>query len=310
MRLRRWSALKRGQQGTAHLSQARQEKWAVWVFIYPPLAVYLAMVIWPMLFLFYLSLNKWTGFGPKTFVGFSNYIQVLSDDKFWLAAQHNGLWAIATLIGTTTTGLVLAVLLARTRVWASGFFQVVYFLPQMISSVVVAVIWRWIYYPSIGPLNVALETVGLGALQRPWLGEANLVLPALFVAYSWVAYGFAMLIFLAAIDSVEVTLFEAARIDGANWFQEIWYILLPAIRPALRTVFIIMGIWSFQIFDLVWLTTRGGPGFASTVLALLVYRNTFVESKVGIGSAMAFILSTFILVLALFALRRGEQENE
>jgi ABC-type sugar transport system permease subunit len=105
-------------------------------------------------------------------------------------------------------------------------------------------------------------------------------------------------------------LFEAARIDGANWFQEIWYILLPAIRPALRTVFIIMGIWSFQIFDLVWLTTRGGPGFASTVLALLVYRNTFVESKVGIGSAMAFILSTFILVLALFALRRGEQENE
>jgi len=309
VRLRRWSAGKRGQR-TFQLSQARQEKWAVWVFVFPPLAVYLAMVVWPMVFLFYLSLNKWTGFGPKTFVGFSNYAHVLSDDKFWLAVQHNGLWAIATLIGTTTTGLALALLLARTRAWARGFFQVVYFLPQMISSVVVAIIWRWIYYPSIGPLNVALQAVGLGALQRPWLGEADLVLPALFIAYSWVAYGFAMLIFLAAIDSVDVTLFEAARIDGANWFQEIWYILLPAIRPALRTVFIIMGIWSFQIFDLVWLTTRGGPGYSSTVLALLVYRNTFVESKVGIGSAMAFILSIIILVLALFALRRSEQESE
>src|SRR6185503_14419900 len=129
VRLRRWSAGKRGQR-TFQLSQARQEKWAVWVFVFPPLAVYLAMVVWPMVFLFYLSLNKWTGFGPKTFVGFSNYAHVLSDDKFWLAVQHNGLWAIATLIGTTTTGLALALLLARTRAWARGFFQVVYFLPQ------------------------------------------------------------------------------------------------------------------------------------------------------------------------------------
>lgn len=117
-----------------------------------------------------------------------------------------------------------------------------------------------------------------------------------------------MLVFLAAIDSVDQELFDAARIDGANWFGEIWYILLPVIRPAARTVFIMMGIWSFQIFDMVWLTTRGGPGYSTIVLALQIYRNTFVESRVGVGSALATILLVLVLILAIVT-RHGSQEE-
>ena len=292
----------------ASLRAARQERRAVWIFVAPPLLVYAIFVVWPIIYLVWLSLFEWAGMGPMTFVGLQNYARVLADDLAWIAVQHNLFWAAATVLGTTTVGLALALLLARSRAWGKGFFQVVYFIPQMISSVVVAIMWRWIYYPSSGPLNALLEVVGLGMLKRGWLGEADTALPALFVAYTWVAYGFAMLTFLAAIDSVDPTLLEAARMDGANWLQEIWHVLLPVIRPAARTVFVIMGIWSFQVFNLVWLTTRGGPGYSSVVLALLIYRNTFVESRVGIGSAMAVLLSAIVLVLGVLALRRGETE--
>lgn len=293
---------------TARAKWIRQEKSAVWRFIVPPLAVYGCFVLLPIAYLVYLSLQKWKGLGVMQFVGLANYASVFADRLLWTALQHNLIWALGTVLGTTTIGLVLALLLARTPAWGRGLFQVIYFTPQMISSVVVAIMWRWIYYPTSGPLNLLLTTVGLGWLQRGWLGESSTVLPALFIAYSWVAYGFAMLTFLAAIDAVDGALFEAAKMDGANWFDEIRYILLPVIRPAAWTVFVIMGIWSFQVFNLVWLTTRGGPGYSSVVFALLIYRNTFVESRVGIGSAMAVILSAIVLTLGMLALRRNETE--
>ncbi|HZQ05920.1 MAG TPA: sugar ABC transporter permease [Anaerolineae bacterium] len=290
------------------LARARQERFATWFFVGIPLAVYAVFVVLPIAYMVYLSLNDWDGLGAMTFTGLDNYVRVFRDERFWISIQHNVIWALATLFGTTMLGLLLALLLARTRAWGRGFFQIVYFLPQMISSVVIAIMWRWIYYPTDGPLNVALSSLGLGFLQHTWLGETQTVLPALFVAYTWVAYGFAMLTFLTAIDSVDPNLLDAAKIDGANWFKETWYVLLPAVRPALTTVFIIMGIWSFQVFNLVWLTTRGGPGYSSSVLALQIYRSTFVERNIGMGSALATILSLIILVLAFFTLRRTNDE--
>lgn len=289
------------------LARARQERSATWFFVGIPLAIYIVFVVLPVIYLISLSLVEWDGLGPMTFVGINNYLRVFRDSRFWISIQNNLLWSLATVVGTTSLGLLLALLLARTRAWGRGFFQIVYFLPQMISSVVVAIMWRWIYYPTDGPLNVALTTLGLGFLQRTWLGESQTVLPALFIAYTWVAYGFAMLTFLTAIDAVDPNLLDAAKMDGAGWLQETWHVLLPAIRPALITVFIIMGIWSFQIFNLVWLTTRGGPGYSSSVLALQIYRATFVEKNIGVGAALATILSLIILLLAFFTLRRSDE---
>jgi raffinose/stachyose/melibiose transport system permease protein len=295
-------------QPLTELGRARQERFATWFFVGIPLAFYIVFVILPIVYLVSLSLVEWDGLGPMSFVGLDNYGTVFRDERFWISIQHNVVWGISTVVGTTTLGLILALLLARTRAWGRGFFQIVYFLPQMISSVVIAIMWRWIYYPTDGPLNVALQSVGLASLQRVWLGESQTVLPALFVAYTWVAYGFAMLTFLTAIDAVDLNLLDAAKMDGANWLQETWFVLLPAIRPALTTVFVIMGIWSFQIFNLVWLTTRGGPGYASSVLALQIYRSTFVEKNIGVGAALATILSVIILLLAFITLRRSNEE--
>ena len=292
------------------LQPQREGRWSFWIFIFLPFSVFVAFVLWPTINLFYLSLNQWKGMGAKKFVGLENFIDIFTDDKFWIAIRHNFLWAIAVLFGTTLLGLILALLLTRTRAWGRGIFRVVLFLPQMVSSVVVAIIWRWIYYPQSGPLNVLLRMIGLESFQRNWLGESHTTLPALFIAYSWIAYGFSMLVFLAAIDSVDQELFDAAKIDGASWLGEIWYILMPVIRQAARTVFIMMGIWSFQVFDIIWLTTRGGPGYSSIVMALLIYRNTFVESRVGIGAAMATILSVVVLALALITMNREKEEAE
>lgn len=290
------------------LARARQERFATWFFVGIPLAVYIVFVVVPIVYLISLSLVEWDGLGPMSFVGLDNYARVFRDERFWISIQHNIVWAIATVVGTTGIGLILALLLARTRAWGRSFFQIIYFLPQMISSVVIAIMWRWIYYPTDGPLNVGLQAIGLGFLQHTWLGESQTVLPALFIAYTWVAYGFAMLTFLTAIDAVDPNLLDAAKMDGADWFQETWHVLLPAIRPALTTVFVIMGIWSFQIFNLVWLTTRGGPGYSSSVLALQIYRSTFVEKNIGVGAALATILSAIILLLAFVTLRRSNEE--
>jgi raffinose/stachyose/melibiose transport system permease protein len=292
------------------LQQQREGRWSFWIFIFLPLSVFAAFVLWPTMHLFYLSLQQWKGMGVMKFVGFANFSEILTDDKFRIALGHNLLWAIGTLLGTTLLGLILALLLTRTRAWGRSLFRVILFLPQMVSSVVVAIIWRWIYYPQSGPLNELLRIFGLGAWQQNWLGASQTTLPALFIAYSWIAYGFSMLVFVAAIDCVDITLFDAAKIDGANWFDEIRFILMPVIQPAARTVFVMMGIWSFQVFDIVWLTTRGGPGYSSIVMALLIYRNTFVESRVGIGSAMAAILSLVVLTLAVVTMNREKEEVE
>lgn len=290
------------------LQQVREGKWSIWIFVVLPTTFFCVFVLYPLGHLIYLSLHEWKGMGPSTFVGLKNFLYIFTYDKFWIALRHNFAWAIATLAGTTILGLIFALLISRTRAWGRGIFQIILFLPQMISSVVVAIIWRWIYFPVTGPLNILLQSLGLASLQHNWLGESQTTLPALFIAYSWIAYGFSMLVFVAAIDSVDISLFEAAKMDGANWFDEVRYILLPVIRPAMRTIFIMMGIWSFQVFDIVWLTTRGGPGYSSIVLAQLIYRNTFIESRVGIGSALATVLTIVVLILAFVTLKQDEGE--
>jgi raffinose/stachyose/melibiose transport system permease protein len=295
----------------SRLQQQREGWWAFWIFVFLPLSVFAIFVLWPTLHLYYLSFQQWKGMGVMKFVGFKNYIEIFTDtsDLFGTAIFHNFLWAIGTLAFTTGGGLILALLLTRTRAWGKDIFRVILFVPQMISSVVVAIIWRWIYYPETGPLNVLLKAIGLGSLQHVWLGENQTTLIALFIAYSWIAYGFSMLVFTSAIDCVDETLFDAAKIDGANWFAEIRYILMPVIKPAARTVLIMMGIWSFQVFDIVWLTTGGGPGYSSIVLSLLVYRNTFIDSRVGIGAAMATILSLVVLILAYITMSHEDEEE-
>lgn len=267
-----------------------------------------AFVLWPVVYLAYLSLQRWDGLGPSRFVGLANYGRALADERFWTSIGNNLWWSVASLIIPPAIGLALAILLSRTKFRGRGLFRVVFFVPQMIASVIVAVIWRWIYASS-GPANTVLGFLGVDTPPQ-WLADADLALLAIFIAYAWVTYGFSMLIFETAIRAIDESLFDAAKIDGASFRQEIWNVLIPGIRTAIVTVLIVSLIWSFQIFDLIYLTTKGGPGDATQVLSIGIYSNVFSARDVGLGAAMAMLLLGGIVSLAaLIAIRRALQER-
>jgi raffinose/stachyose/melibiose transport system permease protein len=287
-------------------AQKRRGRLVPWLFLAPALIMYGWFFIWPALDLVRLSLLSWDGLGPKTFVGLDNYERLLGDRLFWRAFRHNVGFLLAGMVVPVTIGLVLAVALSRSRLYGRVFFRTVFFLPQVLSSVTVAIIWGWIYNPSFGALNVGLETLGLGFLQQRWLGSTQLVLPSLFIAWSWVHYGFTMVIFIAAIDGIDETYFEAAKVDGAGGWWQFWHVIVPFIRAPLTTVVLLTAIAAMQVFDLVFVLTNGGPARASIVIPLYMIDNAFFYTRVGYASAIAVVLAAVILVLSLvFLTLRG-----
>jgi len=275
-----------------------------YVFIAPALLLYAAFFLYPALQLILLTFQKWDGIEPKKFVGLSNYSKLLfNDPKFWVAFQHNLFWVVAAVIVPVLLGLFLAILLSRSPMRGKVVFRAIYFLPQVLSSVVVAIIWNWIYNPSFGALNAFLELIGLDFLKRGWLGDFTLALPALFIAWSWVHYGFCMVIFIAALQSIDEVYFDAAKVDGANWWQQFRHILVPFIQGPATTVVLVTAISAFQVFDLVYVTTRGGPAAATLVLPMHMMDHAFKYHRVGYGATIAVALAIIILILSVLFLK-------
>ena len=276
------------------------------VFIVPALIVYVGFFIYPLVKLLELSLYKWDGILARKFNGLRHYQKLAGDERFWEALSHNFSWMIAAIIVPVLFGLLLAILLSRSSMYGSIFFRTIFFMPQVFSSVTVALIWQWIYNPSYGAINVFLTSIGLQHLTQGWLGESELVLPSLFMAWSWVHYGFTMIIFIAAIDAVDEVFFDAAKVDGANWRQQFRHILLPSIRGALTTIILVTAISSFQVFDLVYVLTRGGPGDASMVVPVYMLQSAFTLRKVGYGATVAIAMGLVIVGFSvLFLALRG-----
>jgi raffinose/stachyose/melibiose transport system permease protein len=166
------------------------------------------------------------------------------------------------------------------------------------SMVVVGVVWRWIYHPATGPLNRLLNAVGLDDLTRPWLGDFTFALPAVGLVGTWVGYGFAMVLFIAGVQRIDESLYEAARLDGANGFQQFLAITLPSLRNEVTIALVTTLIAALRTFDLVYVTTRGGPANRTMVVALDIYRNAFTISRVGYAAAIAVVLTAVILVVS------------
>jgi raffinose/stachyose/melibiose transport system permease protein len=291
------------------LKRSDLRNWQSWLFIVPPFGFLVFTLVWPVLYMLFLSLTKWNGLGEMKFVFFDNYLNILKDDRVWLALTNNLKWSVGALVIPPLVGLSLAILLTRSKsAIGKDFFRLVYFLPQILAVAITAIIWRWIYATNGGPMNSLLGALGLPS-DTQWLANSNLALPAVFVAYVWTASGFSMLIFEAAIVCIDDSLFECARIDGANWFQEIIFILIPMIRQAIVTVITVTTIWSFQIFDLIYLTTAGGPGDSTQVLSLQIYNSTFRSREIGRSSAMSALLLFIVLILASLLFKMN-QRNE
>ena len=276
-------------------------------YLLPAFGVYGAFFLWPASQLVRLSFIRWNGVTDAEAAGISNYVKLGSDPLFWAAFRNTVLWTMAAIVVPVLVGLALAIFLSRTQMFGKTLFRTLFFMPQALSTVAVAVQWGWIYNPSFGALNTVLRSMGLDSFVKGWLGEPDLALWAIFLAWTWTQYGFAMVIFIAAIDDVEESLFEAASIDGASVRQQIRYVLIPAIRGPVTTVVLIMTIAAFQVFDLVLLLTNGGPGRSTSVLAHFMYEVAFRFRRVGYGAAIGVVLMALVLgaAVAIIRLRRA-----
>ena len=288
----------------------RQQMYYAIVFISPALAIYLVFMLYPFLNTIYLSFTNWNGATvTKDFVGLSNYVRMVGDEAVLKAFYNNIIWVIIGTISPVVIGLFLALLLwSGTR--ASLFFRTVYFLPFILPLVVVSIVWQWIFHPLFGPLNKLLDSVGLEQLSRGWLGDPNTALYAVLVSAIPGAMGLIVVILFAALQNVDVSQVEAAKIDGANWFQRAWYVVIPQLAPVITMVTAITLIGGFAVFDNVFVMTGGGPGHASEVLGTYTYQVAFQENQAGYGSALAVLMTVLSLVSAVIFVRLRERQRD
>ncbi|MFL5954092.1 MAG: carbohydrate ABC transporter permease [Gaiellaceae bacterium] len=267
-----------------------------YLFILPALAFFATFTLAPLLHAVVLSFYNWDGLGPKTFAGFSNYTAAAKDPAIRSTYGHVlELFAFYTIL-PITLGLMLTALLTRAPIRGLTFFRTVLFLPATISGVVVAQAWIWIYDEG-GPLNRLLRGVGLGSLAHAWLGSFTWALPAVGVVGTWVSYGLCMVLFIAGVQRIPSSLYEAARVDGAGAVREFLAVTLPGLRGEIAVALMLTTVNALRSFDIVWNTTEGGPGGATTVPSVLMYLNGFTYNRVGYASAIAVMLALSILVV-------------
>ncbi|MEV4702493.1 sugar ABC transporter permease [Actinoplanes sp. NPDC049316] len=284
----------------------------------PALVLHVVFVLSPYAQAFYLSLTDWTGVaGEARFVGADNYRRLTEDSLFVDAVRNNALLLVVVPLVTVAIGLFLASMLhlggrgGRRSVPGAGAYQIIYFFPQLLSLVVVAVLWSFVYNPNTGLLNGALRAVGLGGLAASWLASPSLALPAVMAVLIWSSVGFYVVLFSAAIDGIPHELFEAAVLDGAGGWATFRNVTLPLVRDTVQVAFVYLGIAALDAFAVVQVMTvgPGGPDGATEVIGLSLYRNAFQYGKFGYASAMGVTLFFATLTLAVLALRGGRRST-
>lgn len=281
-----------------------------YAFVLPALLLYLLFVIRPFLDSVYYSLTDWDGAQPvKNFVGLANYQKLLTDTLLWQALYHNLIWVIIGTISPIVIALLLGVLLWGRQVRGRTLFRTIYFIPVVLSDVVVAIVWNWIYHPLFGAANTLLKTIGLGSLARGWLGDPDWALLALLVTAIWAYYGFCFVVIMAGLQNVNMDLVEAATIDGANSWQRFVNVVLPELRHVLTMITAFTLIGGFNVFGIVFVMTKGGPGTATQVIATYTYRKAFQEAQMGYGATLSMVMTILSLVAALIFMRLRERNE-
>lgn len=276
-----------------------------YLYVLPALLVFTALVLVPLGQSAWYSLFDWDGLSAATWAGLSNYSSLLSDPSLRAPFAHALVLLIFYALIPVLVGLLLAATMSRVRIHGLTFFRTVLFLPQVLAMVVVAVSWRWVYAPD-GVLNQVLRLVGLGDLARSWLGSFSLALPAVGVAGTWVGFGLCMVLFLAGVQSIPRELYESARLDGAGPWQEFLAVTLPALRPQVAVAATLTIVAGLRNFDLIYLTTSGGPGESTAVPAYEVYHRAFETNMVGSAAAVGIALTVLIFALTVIVSRLVE----
>ena len=272
-----------------------------YLYVLPGLVVFVAFVLLPLIHSAWISLFAWDGITAGEWVGIDNYKAVVTEPELRRAFLHSLILLFFYSVLPIVIGLLLAAAMSRTRVRGLAAFRTVLFLPQVIALVVVAVMWRMIYAPEGGLLNRALGVLGIG--PQNWLGDFNLALPSVGLIGTWVMYGLAMVLFTAGVQKIPQSLYDAARVDGAGPVREFFAVTLPGLRSELAVALTLTTIAALRNFDLVYITTGGGPGGQTSVPAFEVYHRAFQSGEVGGASAVGVCLAAVIFVLS-YAINR------
>jgi len=253
---------------------------------------------------FFISFSKWDVLTSPEWVGLQNYIYLFKDPVFQKTLWNTVRYALMVVPLGMIVSLTLALAL-NTKIRFQKIYRLIYFLPVLTMPVTISIIWKWIYNPDFGPLNLFLHLFGFGRLL--WLSDVNLAMPALVLMDIWMGSGYGMIIYLAGLQNIPREFYEAAEVDGANYWQKLFYITLPLLTPTLFFSMVTSLISAFQVFDIVYTMTKGGPQESTRTMVYTIFDNGFHFFKMGLASAAAWILFAIILVVTIIQLRSQDK---
>lgn len=285
---------------------------AYW-FILPAFVIHCCIVTLPSLSTLVMSLFDWNGLGKAKFIGFQNFVEIFTKDSVVkMAVIHNLQWLAVFITVPLILGFIVAILVSRIG-RGQIFLRTVYFLPYVISAVVAGKIWTAYMNPFYG-LNTIFAKLGFEKLSEVlWLGDPKIALFSVAFVDNWHWWGFVMVLFLGALQQVDPTLYEAARVDGANGFQELIHVSIPGIRQTIAFILIMTVMWSFLTFDYVYVMTNGGPANSTEIMATWIYKNAFVKYRAGYANALCVLQSGICVLLYFFqrwVSKRGGLDDE
>ena len=268
------------------------------MFIAPSLVGFILFYFFPLIMTAVLSFCKWdmvSGFGGIEFTGLKNYTELFNDVWFKDSFRNNFLYAFLTLPLNIVLGMLFAVLIDK-HCYKKNIFRMIYFLPYISSIVAVATVWMVLFQPSFGPVNSILGSLGIENPPK-WLGDTKWALPTIAMMQVWQITGYYIVVYIAGLQGIPSTLYEAADIDGAGWFQKLRGITIPMLTPTTFFLTVTGIITSFKVFDVIQVLTQGGPGRATTVLVYYLYKVSFTFYKMGYGSTVAMVLFIVIFII-------------
>lgn len=284
----------------------------------PPLLLYIVFFLYPAFKAFMMGFYSWSGLtsGSEKFTGLENFKTLVKDPIVWTSIKNNFFLMLVIPVITMIISLFFAVLLTRRKLPEKNFYRTVFFFPNVLSVVVISVLWNFVYNPVLGILNSLLEAIGLDNLTRPWLGDSSTVLWAIAVTSIWSSIGFYMVLYMAGIENIPVQLYEAATIDGAGEFKQFTHITFPLLWEVIRVtiIFFISGIF-YGSFTYVNVMTNGGPDRASEVLTHYMYKQAFnseslfANSNVGYATAIGIVIFIIGISLSLLSVRLTARES-
>ncbi|BFT70916.1 carbohydrate ABC transporter permease [Paenibacillus sp. P36] len=281
--------------------------YAGYAMIAPGYVIYFAFIFIPLLISLYYSFTNYNFYSSPSFIGLQNYARLLHDGTFAKAMTNTLVYAIWTIIPQIALGLILAVLL-NGRIFGKVFARASIYVPNVTSMVAVSMIWLWIYDPSLGIMNRVFKTVGLDPVQ--WLYDPKTAMLAIVIMSIWKSLGYTMIIYLAGLQSIPSSLYEAAHMDGASKLRQFWSVTFPMLKPTTFFILIMTCINSFMVFEQVNILTNGGPMGSTTTVVHQIYLRGFQDFQMGYASAMAMVLFAITLVITIVNFKYGNQGDD